>query len=125
MSMATMMADASSGQGLFLPLVFENPTILEKAVFDVIVVAAVFLPLVSLVAMFCLWWERKVAGHMQRRLGPNRVGPIGLFQSLADGIKLILKEDLIPGEADHFLFRLAPYLAFTPAFAAFLALPFG
>jgi NADH-quinone oxidoreductase subunit H len=85
----------------------------------------VFLPAVSLVAMFCIWWERKVAGHMQSRLGPNRVGPIGILQSLADGIKLILKEDLVPGMADRFLFRLAPYLGFAPAFAAFLALPFG
>jgi NADH-quinone oxidoreductase subunit H len=75
--------------------------------------------------MFCIWWERKVAGHMQCRLGPNRVGPIGLLQSLADGVKLLLKEDLVPGDADGLLFRLAPYLAFTPAFAAFLALPFA
>src|ERR1051326_1825098 len=125
MPMATMMADATGGKGLFLPLLFDDPSILEKAVFDVIVVAVVFLPIVSLVAMFCIWWERKVAGHMQSRLGPNRVGPIGILQSLADGIKLILKEDLVPGMADRFLFRLAPYLAFAPAFAAFLALPFG
>jgi NADH-quinone oxidoreductase subunit H len=62
---------------------------------------------------------------MQSRLGPNRVGPIGILQSLADGIKLILKEDLVPKDADWLLFRLAPYLAFAPAFAAFVALPFG
>jgi NADH-quinone oxidoreductase subunit H len=75
--------------------------------------------------MFSIWAERKVAGHIQSRLGPNRVGPIGLLQSIADGIKLILKEDLIPKDADKFLFRLAPYLAFAPVFAAFVALPFG
>src|SRR5678816_1509506 len=75
--------------------------------------------------MFSIWWERKVAGHMQSRLGPNRVGPIRLLQPLADGIKLILKEDLVPKDADWLLFRLAPYLAFAPAFAAFVALPFG
>ena len=95
------------------------------AIYDVIVCAAVFLPVISLVAMFCIWWERKVAGHMQSRIGPNRVGPFGLLQSLADGVKLILKEDLVPGAADSFLFRIAPYLAFAPAFAAFLALPFA
>src|SRR5208282_2052396 len=74
---------------------------------------------------FCIWWERKVAGHMQCRPGPNRVGPFGILQSVADGVKLLLKEDLIPRDADHFLFRMAPYLAFTPVFAAYLALPFG
>ena len=94
-------------------------------VYSVALVAMVFIPCVLLFAMFAIWWERKVAGHIQSRLGPNRVGPIGLLQSLADGIKLILKEDLIPKDADRLLFRLAPYLAFAPAFAAFLALPFG
>lgn len=90
------------------------------------IVAAVFLPAISLVAMFSIWWERKVAGHMQGRLGPMHVGGWhGWAQSLADGIKLILKEDLMPKGADAFLFRLAPYLAFAPVFAAFLALPFG
>jgi NADH-quinone oxidoreductase subunit H len=89
------------------------------------VLAAMFLGVMSVIAMFCIWWERKVAGHMQSRIGPNRVGPIGILQSLADGIKLLLKEDLTPGCADHFLYRLAPYLAFAPVFAAFIALPFG
>src|SRR5205823_5215421 len=94
-------------------------------VYDVLIVATVFAGVVSLIAMFCIWWERKVAGHMQSRIGPNRVGPIGILQSLADGIKLLVKEDLIPRDADRFLFRVAPYLAFAPVFAAFVALPFG
>lgn len=89
-------------------------------------VAGVFLPLISLIAMFFIWWERKVAGHIQGRLGPMHVGLWhGWAQSLADGIKLIMKEDLMPRGADAFMFKLAPYLAFAPVFAAFLAIPFG
>src|SRR5688572_11835901 len=111
---------------LLQQLVFgEAPGLLVTVIYSFVLVATVFLGGVSLIAMFSIWWERKVAGHIQSRLGPNRVGPIGLLQSLADGAKLILKEDLIPKDADHLLFRLAPYLAFAPAFAAFLAVPFG
>lgn len=102
-----------------------TPGPLLTLVYGMTIVAVVFLPAVSLIAMFSIWWERKVAGRIQARFGPNRVGPIGLLQSLADGVKLILKEDLIPDAADHLLYRLAPYLAFAPAFAVFLALPFG
>src|SRR5205823_5216869 len=76
-------------------------TPLTTLVYDFVLVAAVFIAAVSLIAMFCIWWERKVAGHMQSRIGPNRVGPIGILQSLADGIKLILKEDLVRAQADH------------------------
>lgn len=100
--------------GLFVSLLYGAAIVLFAIV-----------PFVLGLAMIAIWAERKVAGHMQSRLGPNRVGPFGLLQSLADGIKLILKEDLIPGDADRVLFRLAPYVAFAPVFAAFLALPFG
>lgn len=90
------------------------------------IVATVFVGIISLVAMFSIWWERKVAGHIQSRVGPMHVGGWhGWAQSLADGIKLILKEDLMPSGADGFLFKFAPYIAFTPVFAAFLALPFA
>ena len=92
----------------------------------VAIVGTAFLPAISVIAMFSIWWERKVAGHIQSRVGPMHVGGWhGWAQSIADGVKLILKEDLMPRDADPFLFRLAPYLAFAPVFAAFLALPFG
>jgi NADH-quinone oxidoreductase subunit H len=81
---------------------------------------------ISLVPLYAIWWERKVSGHIQSRLGPMRTGGWhGWSQSIADGLKLISKEDLIPDEADKPLFRLAPYLAFVPAVLAFMALPFG
>lgn len=101
------------------------PGPLVRLIYSATIVGVVFVSTAMLIAMFSIWWERKVAGHIQSRLGPNRVGPIGLLQSLADGIKLILKEDLVPKDADSLLFRMAPYLAFAPAFAAFVALPFG
>ena len=92
---------------------------------DLIVVGAI-MGLFNIIPIYTIWWERKVAGRIQSRLGPMRVGGWhGWSQSLADGIKLMLKEDLIPQDADRVLFRLAPYLAIIPSALAFLALPFG
>src|ERR1700680_3378419 len=77
-------------------------------------------------AIFSVWLERKVAGRMQDRLGPTRVGgKFGWLQTLADGMKLLVKEDIIPTSADHMLFRLGPYIALTGSYLAFLALPYG
>jgi NADH-quinone oxidoreductase subunit H len=86
------------------------------------VVIFVFLVVMTL---FTIWWERRVVARMQHRIGPNRVGPAGLLQSLADGIKLALKEDIIPKAADKLVFVLAPILSATPAFMAFAVIPFG
>jgi len=69
--------------------------------------------------------ERRVVGFFQSRLGPNRVGPQGILQFMADGIKLVMKEDLIPAAADKILFRAAPYLLFIGTLGVFAALPFS
>ena len=75
--------------------------------------------------LFMIWAERRVVARMQQRLGPNRVGPFGLLQGLADGIKLALKEDLIPTAADKIVFIIAPIISAIPAFMAFGVIPFG
>jgi NADH-quinone oxidoreductase subunit H len=91
-----------------------------------LVAVVVLITFVAVSAVFFIWLERKVAGRIQDRLGPTRVGgKFGWLQTLADGVKLLAKEDFIPAGADHFLFRLGPYLAFIGAFLAFLAIPFG
>src|SRR5690242_4239120 len=75
--------------------------------------------------MLMVWFERKVISDMQNRIGPNRAGPWGLLQTLADGIKLFFKEDLLPERADRRIFRLAPYLSAVPAFLSFAIVPIG
>jgi NADH-quinone oxidoreductase subunit H len=81
---------------------------------------------VALGAMFFIWTERKVAGYIQSRYGPMYVGRFhGILQSIADGVKLLLKEDIWPTGADKFLWRLAPFLVFAGAFLGFVVLPFG
>jgi NADH-quinone oxidoreductase subunit H len=87
-----------------------------------VVIAFAFL---MVAVMFMVWFERKVIAGMQNRVGPNKAGPWGLLQTLADGIKLFFKEDLLPDKADRFVFKLAPYLSLVPAFLVFAVIPVG
>jgi NADH-quinone oxidoreductase subunit H len=76
-----------------------------------------------LLTLMAVWGERRLVGRMQQRPGPNRVGPFGLIQSLADGVKLALKEDIIPTAADKIVFVIAPIISATTAFMAFAVIP--
>lgn len=88
--------------------------------------ALILINVFAVLPLFYIWLERKVAGRIQDRLGPTRVGgKFGWLQTLADGIKLIQKEDLAPGASDRWMFRIAPYLAVVASFAAFMVLPFS
>jgi NADH-quinone oxidoreductase subunit H len=87
-------------------------------------VVAIFVILV-LLTLFTIWWERRVVSRMQNRIGPNRVGPQGLLQSLMDGIKLALKEEIIPKSAHLAVYWIAPVISATMAFLAFAVIPFG
>ncbi len=78
-----------------------------------------------LTVAYMTWVERKVISDFQVRLGPNRVGPFGLLQPIADGLKLLFKEDLVPSQADRTLYLLAPALSLIPALISFAVIPFG
>jgi len=95
----------------------------ELLVVAIKVIAAFAALMVSV--MLLIWWERKAIGDMQSRIGPQRWGPFGILQTLADGIKLFFKEDLVPTNANRFVFKLAPFLVLIPALLTFCIVPVG
>ncbi len=111
-----------------LPWRFADPVLRfigNHPLLDAFTKAFVVVNFVALSVLFIIWLERKFAGWMQARLGPMHVGWKGLGQTLADALKLMTKEDVIPAAADRPLFLLAPYLVFVPTVMTFMALPFS
>ena len=89
---------------------------------DTLALLVLFVAL-SIVVLSLVWLERKVLGRLQRRLGPTRTGPMGLLQPVADAVKLILKEDILPASAERSMFWLAPVIVVVPAFMIWVTIP--
>ena len=98
--------------------------LINQVMWPLIYILCIVLPLVIAVAMF-VYWERKVIGWMHVRMGPNKIGPLGLLQAFADVTKLLVKEVILPTNANRALYYLAPMLALIPALAAWAVIPFG
>ena len=94
------------------------------SIIDPVVCAVVMFGFISVFVMFLVWMERKVSAHMQSRIGPNRVGPLGLLQTVADAIKLTIKEDVKPVNRDKIPYYIAPIIAFVATFAGMIVIPF-
>jgi NADH-quinone oxidoreductase subunit H len=110
--------------GLLWPEMLRLPTWLVLTV-GFVVGGALVLAWMALMALLWTYGERRIAGFIQARLGPNRVGPQGILQPIADGIKCLAKEDTVPKVAYKFMYTLAPLLVFLGAMIPFVALPFS
>lgn len=100
------------------------PQLLQELI-PVLTSCVLIFALMALSVLYMVWLERKVSAHIQDRLGPMRVGFHGLAQTIADALKLLLKEDIVPESVDKVLFKMAPFVVFLGAFAAYVVLPFG
>jgi NADH-quinone oxidoreductase subunit H len=100
------------------------PAELRSVIVIVLLIVLIMVPLLLCVA-YLTYAERKIIGYMQVRIGPNRVGPKGWLQPIADAVKLLMKEVILPTRSDRFLFFMAPVLAIAPALAAWAVIPFG
>src|SRR5271157_2831350 len=109
----------------FIPRYDALPGIV-RALLPVLVSCVVIFAALAMAVLFAVWLERKVSAHIQDRLGPMYVGGWhGWAQTLADALKLLLKEDIVPASADRLLYKMAPFVVFLGAFAAYVVLPFG
>lgn len=99
------------------------PEVVQTLIIIAVKILAIVLPIMGAVAYLTLA-ERKVIGYIQVRIGPNRVGPRGLLQPIADAVKLLMKEVIVPSQSNRYLFMMAPVLAFAPAIAAWAVVPF-
>ncbi|KAG6540698.1 hypothetical protein Mapa_018032 [Marchantia paleacea] len=79
---------------------------------------------VTIGVLVLVWLERKISAAIQQRIGPEYAGPLGIIQALADGIKLFLKEDIVPAQGDVWLFNIGPILVLIPVFLSYLVIPF-
>ncbi len=105
-------------EGLGLPPVWVS-------IISYTVLGAMMFGVLSVLALFLVWWERKIAGHIQQRFGPMRNGWHGWYQTIADAIKLLQKEDVHIDARDKFVFFWAPVMCFVAAFLAYICIPFG
>jgi len=123
MTIATLLSSTAGAMIAVDPLFVGGVGLEEVLIVLGKVLVAFVLLLVSVMLM--IWFERKLISDFQNRIGPSVAGPFGILQTLADGIKLFFKEDLIPDRSDRFVFKLAPYLSLVPAFLVFAVVPIG
>lgn len=115
-NLAAWLRGLMSGIGL-------NQSLVEAGMALIYIVA--LLAFITLTVLFLVWMERKVSGYIQLRPGPNRLGPHGIFQTIADAIKLLTKEDIVPRATDKWVHFIAPVVVFLPTILAFAVIPFG
>nr|YP_009547612.1 NADH-plastoquinone oxidoreductase subunit 1 [Vaginularia trichoidea]AYW16129.1 NADH-plastoquinone oxidoreductase subunit 1 [Vaginularia trichoidea] len=107
---------------------FSNKVEIETTLFEVawiFIHILILLTGITIGVLVIVWLERKISAGVQQRVGPEYAGPLGIIQSLSDGIKLLLKEDIVPGKSNLWLFSIGPVVAVTPVFITYLVLPFG